>query len=150
MPGIVLLILRFMLALFLYAFLFWAFITIWQDLRQQLKWRSSPQIPIIRLASSTFQDGKQTAFSIEQIIIGRNPSCDYVIEDSTVSAMHAQVFFRHNQWWVEDLNSTNGTFLNDQKVTIATVITSGDKLLCGDIPISIQIGTTKPIDLENG
>ncbi len=73
------------------------------------------------------------------MIIGRSPNSDYPIANETVSARHARLSYHHNQWWVEDLNSTNGTYLNDERLTFPTVIISGDDLRCGRVNLSIQI-----------
>ena len=48
------------------------------------------------------------------------------------------------EWWVEDLDSTNGTFLNQIQVEEPMVITSGDDLRCGRINIQIKIETLMP------
>jgi hypothetical protein len=52
----------------------------------------------------------------EELVIGRLPDCDVVITDETVSRRHAQLTFRDEGWILQDLNSTNGTRLNGQRV----------------------------------
>jgi pSer/pThr/pTyr-binding forkhead associated (FHA) protein len=54
----------------------------------------------------------------EQLTIGRRGS-DLPLEDKAVSRRHAEIFHRANGWWIRDLASTNGTFLNNQRVTEA-------------------------------
>jgi pSer/pThr/pTyr-binding forkhead associated (FHA) protein len=49
------------------------------------------------------------------------------------------VLFRQKQWWVEDLESTNGTYLNQVQVTTSTILTDGDKLTLGKVDITIRI-----------
>lgn len=71
-------------------------------------------------------------FSQAEISIGRDPGCDIPIFDETISARHAQLTYHHNQWWLEDLTSTNGTRLNAARITTPTVITSGDEIQCGN------------------
>ena len=74
-----------------------------------------------------------------ELTIGRDPACNCVISDSTVSAQHARLVFRQGQWWVEDLRSTNGTYLNQELVLDPLVITSGDHLRCGQAQFVITI-----------
>ena len=48
-------------------------------------------------------------FTQPEITLGRDPGCDIPLIDDTVSTRHAQLTYHHNQWWLEDLSSTNGT-----------------------------------------
>ena len=67
----------------------------------------------------------------------------YVLMDynqqTLISARHAHLTYHHNQWWLEDLASTNGTLLNDIRITTPTVITSGDELQCGATRLFISL-----------
>jgi pSer/pThr/pTyr-binding forkhead associated (FHA) protein len=59
--------------------------------------------------------------------------------DEAMSAHHARVTFHHSQWWLEDLNSTNGILLNQQKLTTPAVVISGDEFKCGNTIFSIRL-----------
>jgi pSer/pThr/pTyr-binding forkhead associated (FHA) protein len=59
--------------------------------------------------------------------------------DEAMSAHHARISYHHTQWWLEDLNSTNGTFLNRDQVSVPTVIISGDEIKCGNTLLTIRI-----------
>lgn len=140
MSGIILLILRILLAAALYTFLGWAVITIWRDLRAQGRSISAPEIPAISLSALEQQRGGEMGpVENAEIIIGRSTSCDHSIVDETVSARHARLSYHHNQWWVEDLKSTNGTYLNDERVNVPTVMISGDELRCGQVRMLVAI-----------
>ncbi|MEW6406714.1 MAG: FHA domain-containing protein, partial [Chloroflexota bacterium] len=54
------------------------------------------------------------------------------------STHHARLSFSRGQWWVEDLESTNGTLLNQELVTAPTVVTPGDQLRCGEATLTIE------------
>lgn len=137
MSGIVVLILRILLAASLYAFLGWAVWTIWRDLRAQGQIISAPYIPALSLQIPG--SDSPVSFSTQEVILGRSPSNDFPITDETVSARHARLSFHQNQWWVEDLGSTNGTYLNDERVGVPTVIISGDELRCGQMSLLMSI-----------
>ncbi len=67
-----------------------------------------------------------------EMTIGRAPTCTIVIsDDSYVSAVHARIHRRDGAWWVEDLGSTNGTLVNDVKITSPTALRLGDRLGVG-------------------
>ncbi len=55
--------------------------------------------------------------SKDRMIIGRDPSCDIVLSDLTVSRKHAAIQREGNSWFIEDLNSANGLLINAEKVT---------------------------------
>ena len=142
MSAIIVLVLRFLMALSLYGFLAWALYTIWRDLSTQTALLQSRKTPAITLAVTNMLDEEPASFSIPEIIIGRSPTSAYIIQNETVSSNHARLSFHHNQWWVEDLHSTNGTFVNDEKVASPTVMMSGDDLRCGQVTLRVQIEET--------
>ena len=78
-------------------------------------------------------------FRQTEIDIGRGADCDIPVKDENISANHARISFHHGQWWLEDLGSTNGTFLNKDKITIPTVIITGDQFKCGNTTFSLRI-----------
>jgi pSer/pThr/pTyr-binding forkhead associated (FHA) protein len=139
MSGIVVLILRILLTLCLYSFLIWAMVTIWRDLRHQGQILSAPAIPTLTLVVLETEEAQRLSFETAEIGIGRSQSSDYPVVDDTVSARHARLRYHHNQWWIEDLKSTNGTFLNDERVSVPTVVVSGDELRCGQVNMLITI-----------
>jgi len=49
-------------------------------------------------------------------IVGRDPSCDIVIPDPYVSRRHARIFHRNNEWYIEDLGSRNGTYVDGEDI----------------------------------
>lgn len=67
----------------------------------------------------------------EELVIGRHHSCDVVMTDLTVSRRHARLVFRDGGWIVQDLESTNGTHLNGQRVGRCR-LRPGDQLALGD------------------
>jgi len=142
MSGVIFLILRFAFTFSLYIFLGWIIYTLWQDLKIQSRTLDSYQIPPISLQSEWETHSVNQTFTIPEITLGRNLSCDFCLEDHTVSSEHARLIYRQGQWWVEDLRSTNGTFLNQLPVNEAMVVTSSDELQCGQAVIMITISET--------
>lgn len=139
---IVIFILRILLIGSLTGFLIWAMLAIWRDLRTQGQFISAPVIPVLtltRLDEAEEGEQLQQTFSGPEVIVGRSMASEYPISDETVSARHARFSYHHNQWWIEDFRSTNGTFLNDERVSVPTVIVSGDELRVGQISLLIGI-----------
>jgi hypothetical protein len=63
--------------------------------------------------------------------LGRAPGNTVVVPAQTVSLSHQRLVFRNGGWWIEDLGSTNGTFVNDQPVAGITRLAAGDVVGCG-------------------
>ncbi|MDD5370239.1 MAG: FHA domain-containing protein [Anaerolineaceae bacterium] len=139
MTGILVLILRIALAVALYSFLGWAFYVLWQDLRQQSALLNRRRIPSLQLTWLEDQEKRTRLYHTPELIIGRDSAAECSITNETISARHARLSFHHNQWWLEDLKSTNGTFLNQERLDIPTVIVSGDELRCGQVNLSVMI-----------
>ena len=74
----------------------------------------------------------------EELTVGRAGGCQITLDDTFVSQLHARVFRRDGQLFVEDLGSTNGTFLNRKKVTAPIAIRKGDRLQIGKTVMELQ------------
>ena len=139
MTGEILLVLRFGLAIFLYLFLGWALFTLWRDLKHQKEIAAAYQIPPIGVEVQIGNESWTHQFSRHEISIGRDPACECPLNSETVSANHTRLSYHHNQWWVEDMDSTNGTLLNGELITEATVITHGDQIRCGEAILKLKL-----------
>jgi pSer/pThr/pTyr-binding forkhead associated (FHA) protein len=67
-----------------------------------------------------------------EVTVGRAAGCQITLDDTFASQIHARVFQRDGQFLVEDLGSTNGTYLNRHKVAGPMVVHSGDRLQIGN------------------
>jgi FHA domain len=73
----------------------------------------------------------------EEITLGRAAGCQVPLEDAYASQVHARVFQRDGHWYVEDLGSTNGTYLNRRRVAGPMVIKKRDKLQIGNTVLEL-------------
>jgi hypothetical protein len=140
MSASIVLALRLITALALYTFLAWALYTIWQDVQKQGRVLANRRVPGISLMIQRERENSvQKYFFQSEIVFGRDPGCDLFLDDDTVSTRHAQLTYHHNQWWLEDLASTNGTMLNQTTVNMPVVITSGDEIRCGATQLLVTL-----------
>lgn len=140
MTATAVLVLRIGLAFILYLFLWRVLQTLWQELKQQGTYLSSQKKPGIHL-DAKMEDNEEAGYHFWQseIVIGRGPHCNISLTDETLSASHVRISFHHGQWWLEDLGSTNGTFLNKDKIAVPTVIITGDQFKCGNTVFTVRI-----------
>lgn len=97
--------------------------------RTRSRERTPPTLKVVQpaeLAGTTFPLG-------DELTVGRAAGCQITLDDTYASQLHARIFMRDEQLYVEDLGSTNGTYLNRRKVSAPMVVSRGDQ---------IQIGST--------
>jgi FHA domain len=64
-------------------------------------------------------------------VVGRGAECELRLDDTFVSQEHARIFAKDGSWYVEDLGSTNGTFVNEQRLAAPAMLTTGDRIRVG-------------------
>jgi pSer/pThr/pTyr-binding forkhead associated (FHA) protein len=109
-------ILKFALLALLYLFFLRVLRAVWAEIR-------GPRVSTQR--GRTFPLG-------QELTVGRAAGCQVTLDDTYVSQLHARVFARDGQYLVEDLGSTNGTYLNRARVTGSIVMKRGDRLQVGN------------------
>lgn len=70
----------------------------------------------------------------DELVVGRHDDCNFVLPDDLASGHHARFRREGAEWTLTDLNSTNGTYLNDQRLTSAT-LKHGDIVVIGKVKI---------------
>ena len=86
--------------------------------------------------------GRTFELNVERNTVGRVEDNTFQIADASVSSHHAEILLRGNDIVVKDLNSTNGTYLNNEKVT-EIVLKPGQTLRFGQVELKIDDG--KPV-----
>jgi Inner membrane component of T3SS, cytoplasmic domain len=91
------------------------------------------------VALSGEQKGEDFRIRDGQNVLGTAPECDIVIRDSTVSAKHASLRYKDGKFILSDLDSSNGTFLNDRSEPIAREeIKDNDLIRVGEINLKFK------------
>src|SRR5689334_12458079 len=75
--------------------------------------------------------GRELELRPGQYFIGRNPDSDLVLDDPLVSRTHARIVAHVASVHVEDMKSENGVYVNDQRITLSTLLEDGDRVLIG-------------------
>jgi hypothetical protein len=83
------------------------------------------------------QAGVGAALAAEPVVIGRGSDCQIKLDDDYSSTRHARLFQSEGEWWVEDLGSTNGTYLDGQRVTRPVPAEIGGSIRIGRTTLNI-------------
>lgn len=143
MSGPIVFALRLLLTVSLYAFLAWAFMSLWRDIKSQSVLLANRKVPPISLTITHADLAPRVQyFTQAEVTLGRDPACECPLGDLGTSARHARLSYHHNQWWLEDLGSTNGTLLNQEKLAVPTVVISGDEFRCGETRFTITLAAS--------
>ncbi len=133
-----LLILRLALAALLYLFLSAMFYVLWRGLRQNEE--APPNIH--GAAQLVIEQGNEQGrhiFLRPVTAIGRSTANVLSLDDPFASTHHAMILWRENLWWLEDLGSHNGTFLNNERITEPSPLISGDRIRIGETLLRFEL-----------
>ena len=157
MPPFVLTVLRIVFLILLYFFVFRAIRSAYVDLRvASPKPRPKPAGPPGRTkgrAGDGGQAGKPPKVVVvlddkgaklathplgEQLQIGRADACQIQLSDTYASQFHARIYGQNGSWYVEDLGSTNGTYVNQRRITAPVEIRAGDRVRVGKTTLELR------------
>ncbi len=137
MSAQVVLIIRIAVIVFIYLFLALVIRILWKYTftpRQQNT--STPEISLIEINNDQLRQ-----FSLPEIYIGRDKNAGFSIMDDAASNLHARIFLKDTRWWIEDLNSTNGTFLNEEMIVSPNQLFPEDVIRCGKTEFKVIFKT---------
>jgi len=103
--------------------------------RQPKPGRSAPRVLLV---TDGALKGTSVNLSEQQITLGRANDATLVLNDDYASSRHARIFPQDGQWIVEDLGSTNGTYLDRQKVTRPTPVPVGVPMRIGKTVLELR------------
>ena len=96
------------------------------------------QLPRTLVVTEGSLKGTTIALGQAPILIGRAPECTLVLEDDFASGRHARLSLQHGTWMVEDLGSTNGTFLGRNRVQDPVPIAPGAPVRIGRTVLELR------------
>ena len=95
---------------------------------------------LVVVKSPTLREGEERALDSAPLTFGRGPQNDVTLSgDDFASARHARIEPRRDGVWVEDIGSTNGTYLNGIKLTRARKLTPGDVVRVGETELRYEV-----------
>jgi hypothetical protein len=123
----------------LYLFLFRIARALVGDLRAAAREPGAELGRLVVVTSPAGEPAEGTSLALDAIAtIGRDVNNAVVVEDQFVSAEHAILTFRGRAWYVEDLDSTNGTFVNGSPVEGVSPLGFGDVVQVGQVRLRLE------------
>lgn len=116
-----------------------------EDLKKQSLMKRSTTPTVTLLVNEMLGKTVQLKPAME-LIVGRSAECDISLDITALSRKHCAIFRQGGNVYVRDLDSTNGTFINGEKVSVR-VLKDGDRVFLGDICV-LKFAYTDQIDLD--
>ena len=141
--NIIILLLRVAVVLLLYFFLWQVLRFVMRDLRSGSGAgsgaTSSPygQLLVVRAGQSGVSVGKSFPLGPSNILGRSLENCEIALNDSFLSSQHARLELQGDIWVLEDLRSTNGTFVNDMEVRDTAIVEQGDVIRVGRVELRL-------------
>ena len=147
MPQLVLDLLKYVFLAVLYIFVWRAVKAVYLELRPEGRAQRSRRPPVAAPSRPPPRRSKKTPGRLaivdgsalkgktselrDEVVIGRAEKCHVVLDDTYVSQVHARIFARNGAYVLEDLGSTNGTYLNQRRITAPAELQRGDEVKIG-------------------
>ncbi len=74
----------------------------------------------------------------DDIVVGRSSYCTVILDDASISRLHARLRLEGDDVVIEDSGSRNGTFVNDVRIEAPTVVRPGDRILIGSVRVALE------------
>ena len=132
-------ILRICFVALLYVFFLLIARALWRDLRATISGAGRALGRLVVVASPEGRPAAGISIPLDAVnALGRDVNNSIVVDDTFVSAEHAVLAFRGRAWYVEDRGSTNGTWVNGQRVDGYAPLGYGDELQVGQVRLRLE------------
>jgi pSer/pThr/pTyr-binding forkhead associated (FHA) protein len=99
---------------------------------------------------TTAEQIREIPMNEEEFLIGRGADCNLRLRISSISRHHCLIRLGTNEATVVDLGSSNGTYLNGNRVRSQAALRNGDEIQVGSCKFQVELGDDADIDLESG
>ncbi len=93
----------------------------------------------VRTIGGALAGARYEVTAVQPFVVGKAGGTMHVVDDPTVSSSHAQIYFSQGNFVLQDLGSTNGTFVNDRRVTGPVALKDGDLVRFGNTQVKIRV-----------
>lgn len=110
------------------------------DSRKTAPHRLPPVIALSpNIVTKGLEDGVTQTFDQERITIGRRTDNQVILEGDNISRNHVAIERRDKKYFVSDLGSANGTYLNEEQIAEEAELSDGDRLRIGNFTLTVGL-----------
>jgi hypothetical protein len=132
-------VLRIIFLVLLYGFLWLVVRALVRDLRAAAREPTTELGRLVVTASPGGEPAPGASFALDAVTtLGRDVNNSIVLDDDFASTSHAALTYRGRAWYVEDLGSTNGTFVNGSQVDGLSPLAFGDEIQVGQVKLRLE------------
>jgi pSer/pThr/pTyr-binding forkhead associated (FHA) protein len=132
-------ILRIAFVVLIYLFFVVLVRALWRDLRSAVQTSATPLGRLVVVASPEGRPERGASIPLDAVTtLGREVNNSVVVDDESVSSEHALLTFRGRAWYLEDRGSTNGTYVNGQRIDDPQVLGYGDEIALGGVRLRLE------------
>lgn len=140
MPEIVYVSLRYLFLVLLYVFIVLVVRAVYRELSPAAEVTTARPAPaprrrkrsaVLVLLDGEKRRGRRQWELGEELVIGRAPECSVRLDDEFASNLHAKIYRLQDRYYVEDLGSTNGTYVNGRRINYPIELRGGDRIKVG-------------------
>jgi pSer/pThr/pTyr-binding forkhead associated (FHA) protein len=132
-------ILRIGFVVLIYLFFVLLVRALWRDLRSAVATSGTPLGRLVVVASPEGRPERGASIPLDAVTtLGREINNSVVVDDESVSSEHALLTYRGRAWYLEDRGSTNGTYVNGQRIHDPHVLGYGDEIALGGVRLRLE------------
>jgi pSer/pThr/pTyr-binding forkhead associated (FHA) protein len=104
----------------------------------------------VALVVRSMMTAERLPITADSVLLGRNEDNDVVLDDPRVSRYHARIVWTGKDYRIEDVASTNGTWLNGERVTGPMLLKDGDLIQLGDVTLEFEVQGRETMTMPAG
>ncbi len=109
------------------------------DERVNVSGLETASLKIIQSRSRAENELKKRYMIYGQATVGRNKSCDVVLREKYISGEHIRIWYEKGEWYLEDLGSRNGTYINGQRIRNTVLLDAQDEIAVGELHFLFEL-----------
>ncbi len=141
-------IFSYIFTLIIYFFIFGVIRLIYLDVKKMSRFEDesvnvsgleTAELKTLHIRNVSNPDIKKRYMIYGKALVGRNKSCDIVLREKYISGEHARIWFEKGEWYLEDLGSRNGTYINGQRIRNTVILDARDEIAFGELEFLFEL-----------
>lgn len=141
-------IFSYIFTLIIYLFIFGVIRLIYLDVKKMSRFENesvnvsgmeTASLKTLHSKNNTNTELKNRYMIYDEAVIGRDKSCDIILREKYISSQHVRIWYEDGEWYLEDLESRNGTSINGQRIRGEVILDPQDEIAIGDLHFVFEL-----------